>query len=112
MNNLKKVYEARNLAEAELVKGLLQAEEISGSVQEGALEAVFGEMAGNAETLPSVWVNDSDFDSALTVVDDYKRGGPPAAQAGNDWICPRCGEKLQGQFSSCWKCNTGRPAIA
>jgi hypothetical protein len=112
MNNPKKVYEALNLAEAELVKGLLQTEEISSTVQEGALEGILGEMAANAETLPSVWVNDGDYDRALAVVDEYKRNGPPAAHAAAAWICPRCGEKIEGQFSSCWKCNTARTAIA
>jgi hypothetical protein len=26
------------------------------------------------------------------------------------WICPKCGEKLEEQFGSCWRCSSLRPA--
>lgn len=110
MNNPTKIYEARNLAEAELLKSLLHSESIMANVQEGALENVFGEMSSNAETLPTVWVNDSDSDQAMKLVDEFKKG--PAENAGAKWTCSRCGEVLEGQFSRCWKCNTSRMEIA
>jgi hypothetical protein len=25
------------------------------------------------------------------------------------WICPQCGEELEGQFGQCWKCQTPHP---
>lgn len=109
MNNPKRVYEARNLAEAELVKGLLQSANVHSIVQEGALETVFGEMVSNAETLPSVWVNESDVQNAEKIVEEFKRGH---AAAGSHWRCPRCGELLDSQFTGCWKCNTQRTQMA
>jgi rubrerythrin len=112
MNKPTKIYEARNLGEAELVKSLLQSESIVANVQEGALENVFGEMASNAETLPTVWVDDADFAKAQKIIDDFKNEGTPADQARTTWTCPRCGEVLEGQFSRCWKCNTPRTEIA
>jgi hypothetical protein len=108
MNNSKRVYEARDPAEAELVNGLLEAEGIAGTVQQGALEAIFGEMAGNSETLPSVWVRESDVDNARRIIEQFKRAGLPVDSARSNWTCPGCGEKLEAQFSSCWKCNTER----
>jgi len=109
MNNPKQVYEARNLTEAEQVKSLLASEQIAATVQSGALENVFGEMASNSETLPTVWVNDSDSDKAMKLVDEFKKG--PLENARMTWTCPRCGEVLEGQFSRCWKCNTPRMEI-
>jgi hypothetical protein len=110
MDNPKQVYEARNLPEAELIKSLLQSEGIAGTVQTGPLEAAFGELTGNAETLPSVWVNDPDFNKATQIIEEFKQR--PPAQASSKWTCPTCGEVLEGQFSSCWKCNTQRTEIA
>jgi predicted RNA-binding Zn-ribbon protein involved in translation (DUF1610 family) len=108
MNNSKRVYEARDPAEAELVKGLLEAEGIVGTVQQGALETIFGEMAGNSETLPSVWVRESDVDTARKIIEEFNRVGLPVGSTGSNWTCPGCGETLEAQFSSCWKCNTAR----
>jgi hypothetical protein len=31
---------------------------------------------------------------------------PPPPRA-DDWICPRCGETIEGQFTECWKCAAG-----
>ena len=31
----------------------------------------------------------------------------PRARRG--WVCPRCGEQLEAQFDSCWRCSTQRP---
>jgi hypothetical protein len=25
------------------------------------------------------------------------------------WICPECGEGIEGQFATCWKCGTDKP---
>ena len=27
---------------------------------------------------------------------------------GQDWYCPECGERIEGQFAACWRC--GEPA--
>lgn len=34
----------------------------------------------------------------------YRSKQPPTVGAGVSWKCPRCGEKLEAQFASCWKC--------
>jgi hypothetical protein len=28
------------------------------------------------------------------------------------WLCPQCGEAVEGQFDSCWNCSTPKPASA
>jgi hypothetical protein len=34
---------------------------------------------------------------------------PLAAAARAMWICGQCGEKLEDQFKTCWRCSAGRP---
>ncbi len=107
---MKLIYEARDPSEAQLVKGFLEAEEIRVIVQSGALGAVLGEMSASPETLPSVWVDEPDVDRARVIVDRFKSGELTSDVAASNWVCPRCGEALEGQFSKCWHCGTQRPA--
>ncbi len=107
---MKKVYEARDLAEAELVKGMIDSEEIEVMVQDGALQGVLGEAATNSEALPTVWVNDEDVTRAEAIVNDFRKGGTDSDASATVWTCPKCSEVLQGQFTTCWNCGTERPS--
>src|SRR3979411_544122 len=54
---------------------------------------------------PEVWVvEDSEFARACEMRDAVTK--PPLPQSA--WICPSCGEQLEGQFGSCWKCGANR----
>ena len=58
-----------------------------------------------------IWVvNGDDFLRACEVRDNLAK--PPAASLLPSWTCPACGERLEGQFTSCWKCGAvrGEPA--
>lgn len=104
-----KVYGARDLAEAQFVKGLLESEEIDAVIQSGPLQAVLGEIPVTPESLPTVWVNEADLDRARPIIEELKKGGPPAHATQSNWTCPKCGEVLEGQFTQCWNCGTARP---
>jgi len=55
---------------------------------------------------PELWVvHDEDFDKAVELREAW-RATPPVAQ--NPWTCPGCGEQLEAQFTSCWKCGAVR----
>jgi hypothetical protein len=55
---------------------------------------------------PEVWiVEEGDFAQA-TELRDAAIKLPEVPQAA--WTCPSCGEQLEGQFSSCWKCGATR----
>lgn len=59
------------------------------------------------ESTPELWVqNDQDLTAAMEIKKDWQ-AAPTAV--GSDWVCPRCGETLEPQFSSCWKCGAGKP---
>lgn len=105
---MKQVYDARDLAEAHFLKGLLESEQINTLVQGGPLQAVLGEVPTSPESLPSVWVDDGEVTRALQIIDEMRHGGPAANQPQESWACPNCSEVLEGQFSSCWHCGHPR----
>ena len=57
-----------------------------------------------------LWVeNDADFEKAQELCRAWVH--PPAGATGI-WTCAKCGQRLRGQFDSCWKCGTKREATA
>lgn len=102
---MKQVYIARDEAEAELALGYLQQREIEAIVQSGALGAIIGASSVN-EAMPSLWVRDEDEARAAAVMAEFR---DPPAPVGPPWVCPKCGETIEPQFSECWNCGTARP---
>lgn len=63
---------------------------------------------------PAVWINPEDEDDALRIIEGHFREMGLAAplspeECRSPWICPQCGQTLEGQFSACWNCQTPRP---
>jgi hypothetical protein len=57
-----------------------------------------------------LWVlDDLDFSRACELRDAVLKV-PAVSQP--PWTCPLCGEKLENQFGSCWKCGANRPLVA
>ncbi len=67
-----KVYSARDLTDAHLIKGLLESHGISAQVDGGFLSGGIGELP--PLDLMTVSVDDADADEALQVLDAYDRG--------------------------------------
>jgi hypothetical protein len=53
------------------------------------------------ETWPQLWVEDDLESAALRALERAA-----TAPAGANWTCPDCGEQLEPQFTTCWKCGT------
>jgi hypothetical protein len=51
------------------------------------------------ETWPELIVDDGDERFALSVL-----ARAAAATSGVPWVCAGCGEKLEPQFTHCWRC--------
>ena len=101
---MKEVFATRNPAEAHLVRGLLENAGIAAIVENDILATGVGEIVETA--FPSVCILDeSRAAEALAIIAEW-RAGEPVAPA---WECPKCGEKLDGRFTSCWECGTERP---
>lgn len=104
---MKKVYAARNPADAHLLKGLLEGEGVQAEVLGEFLYGVRGEVPVTQDTCPSVWVADEEYDRAMELVESLHEGDLPfEAKA---WRC-RCGEESDGRFTECWNCGKARPA--
>ena len=55
---------------------------------------------------PELWVmDDSQYESAKKILTAELAN---LATPGQAWVCPQCGEKLEGQFEQCWKCGAAR----
>jgi len=102
------VYANEDPTKVHLVKGLLENEGIRVEVQNEFLSTALGGPSGIPQTNPSIWVLEpADFDRASHFVEAFIKAGHAAP--GPAWKCPTCGEKVQGQFTRCWKCG-GKPA--
>lgn len=110
------VYTARDEMDANFVKGLLRQEGIEAVVQGEAMEAAWGTLPMGDSSLPGVWVREQDVGRALPVIEAYRQVDRANADDGvadgarATWVCPNCGEKVEVQFTQCWKCGHARPA--
>jgi len=65
-----------------------------------------GQAAGELPPIvcwPEIWVmHAAEFDAAsrilAAIIESYENPGEP-------WVCKTCGEELEGQFGSCWRCS-------
>jgi hypothetical protein len=107
---VKRVFVATHPTEAHLVQGLLEAEGIAAEVRGESLFAARGEAPLTPETLPSVWVvDDGEADRAAAILAAYGRDDAGPRGRGPTWRCPACRERLEPQFTQCWRCGASRP---
>jgi hypothetical protein len=109
---VKQVYLAQNPIEASLLVDLLGGEGIEAVVQGEHLYAIRGIVP---MSYPTVWVvDDEQYEQARALALEFDR----QQQAGGvqvplkPWVCPSCGETIEGQFDQCWHCGAERPAGA
>ena len=101
---MKRLFSSSNAAEVGLLKNILQKAGISCFEKNE-------QIATTIPTLPfqpELWVEDERFDDAASLMAEWHN---PTA-SGAPWVCSRCGEKLEPQFTKCWKCGTRRDAAA
>jgi hypothetical protein len=93
-----------NLLEVHHLKNMLEAEGIHCWVKNELLVRLAGEIPFTECALELHLVREQDRPRAESVLEAWRRG----PLAGTPWICKRCGEPLEGQFSACWKCGSVR----
>jgi hypothetical protein len=93
---MKKLFSSNESAEVELLKNIVEKEDIPCTIQTASGAIPF------TEYYPELWVmNDEDYPRAKLLLDDWLK---PPAPPGEPWKCPICGEMIEAQFSTCWKC--------
>lgn len=56
---------------------------------------------------PEIWVlKDADTGTALELIRDWQRS---ESRGEPQWTCSHCGELVESQFNSCWKCSAEKP---
>ena len=85
--------------DVDVVKGMLSEEGIAGEVTN------YENPLPGAEFYPKLWVDEADYAAAAAVLSAFRNRAPAAA---DPWTCSSCGERLEGQFTSCWKCGNAR----
>lgn len=58
------------------------------------------------ELWPELWVQDADEQIARRLIGEVLGA---MADPAPDWLCPGCGELIEGQFAECWNCGETTP---
>jgi Putative prokaryotic signal transducing protein len=96
-----KLLSSLNFSEVGLLKSLLEAEDVACVIRNEHLSSLAGEVPF-FECYPELWVlNDADYATAQELL---AKGQNPQNRPLAPWVCPHCGEALEGQFASCWQC--------
>jgi hypothetical protein len=104
---MKKVFAHPDITEVEHCRSILDEAGIACAVRHGDTHEIMPGLPDVAHP-PALWVeNDADAGRAMELLRDLH-----AADQGDapEWKCPQCGETVPGNFGSCWKCETPRPA--
>ena len=89
------------------LKNVLEVEGIRCFLKNELLARLAGEIPFTECALELHIRDESDRWRAERILDDWRRGRPVSAEP---WNCRSCGERLEGQFTTCWKCGTSRSA--
>ena len=95
---MKRVYRAASLLQVAHARNVLIAAGIDTELRNQYLAGALGDLP-MLETWPQLWVDDALEAAALRALKTAE-----AAPAGAAWICAQCGEELEPQFTTCWRC--------
>lgn len=104
---MKRVYTAQNVMLVSHLRNLLEGAGIACVIKNEFLGGAAGELP-LVEVWPELWVaEDADYARANAIVAEALR--TDARPAAPPWTCPVCGERIEGQFTDCWRCGAPRP---
>ena len=95
---MKRVYRAASLLQVAHARNVLIAAGIDAELRNQYLAGALGDLP-MLETWPQLWVDDALEAAALRALKTAE-----AAPTGAPWICAQCGEQLEPQFTTCWRC--------
>jgi hypothetical protein len=99
---MKRLFSTPDSAEMGLLKSRLEEAGIPCLLRNEQISQAIPSAAFSAE----LWIaNDQDYQRAVALCETWRH---PSSKTRRAWTCPKCGEKLEGQFSVCWKCGIKR----
>jgi hypothetical protein len=100
---MKRVFRAASLLQVAHARNVLTAAGIDSELRNQYLAGALGDLP-MLETWPQIWVEDSLESAALRALERAA-----TAPSGSPWTCGQCGEQLEPQFVSCWRCGAAFP---
>lgn len=101
---MRRVFSSFDLVAVHHARNVLEAQGIRAVVKNERLASAMGELPP-AECQAEVWVLD---EGDAQRAEQLLRGGTRAA--GPPWTCAGCGERIEPQFTQCWRCGATRRA--
>lgn len=95
---MKRVFRAASLLQVAHARNVLYAAGIDSELRNQYLAGALGELP-MLETWPQIWVEDAQESAALRALQNAA-----TAPTGASWVCSQCGEELEPQFTTCWRC--------
>jgi hypothetical protein len=95
---MKRVYRAASLIAVAHARNVLLMAGIQSELRNQYLGGALGDLP-MLETWPQLFVEDDDESAALRAL-----ARAASAPGGTPWICERCGEHSEPQFTHCWRC--------
>ena len=106
---MNEIHRTPNSVEAHFLRGLLQSNGIDAFVLGDDLTAMRSQFFfSNVVPLKVCIYDAARMDEAKSLVSAYFEGSGSEAPAGEAWLCPKCQERLEAQFTLCWQCGTER----
>jgi len=102
---VKPVFVSLRLHEIHHLKNLLQSAGIRCHIRNEALSTLAGEVPFAEVAMRLELEHESDRARAEALLREMKTRARSAAET---WTCPRCGERLEAQFTACWNCGAER----
>lgn len=108
---LRPLYGGRDAMETHLLRDLLEERGISAVVLGDYLSNATGALPLGSSAFPRVWVNEEDLPRARAIVAEFEQRSANLLPATDNepWVCPKCRETVDGQFTDCWNCQAPRP---
>lgn len=86
-----------------MLKGLLEKNGIENNIKRENITGLAGWLP-ISECLAELWIaKDEDFEKAKEILNSYLKSDN-VNKSHDNWNCKQCGEEIEGQFDTCWKC--------
>ena len=100
---MRKVYSSPKTNLVHFAKSVLEANNIESVILREQLAGVVGGIAP-LDAWPELWVHDAErLEEARQLLEASMEKSETLHKP---WQCPGCGEKIEAQFTQCWKCGT------
>jgi hypothetical protein len=100
---MKRVFRAASLWQVAHARNVLIMAGIESEMRNQYLAGALGDLP-MFETWPQLWVEDALESAALRALAVAAK-----APSGEPWTCAQCGEQLEPQFTTCWRCGAAPP---